>query len=221
MVDCKELSLFTTPTIANAIETLGVRPRLEGVTDARIQCLFPQLGTLVGYAATATIDSSRPAQDPRSVRRREYWQYVRGTTGPCISVMQDLASTPLGAYWGEVNASLHKALGSQGVITNGTVRDLDEVERIGFHFFASGVQVSHGYAHLEGFGAEVEVFGMRASDGDLIHADRHGAVVIPREIATLVAEAARRIVDTEKSLLEACTLEDPVEALDRLVSPEY
>ena len=72
------------------------------------------------------------------------------------------------------------SLGSLGVITNGSVRDLEEVEQVGFHLFASGVQVSHGHAHLEDFDIPVEVFGLRVVPGDLIHADRHGAVVIPR-----------------------------------------
>ena len=221
MFNCSELALFTTPTIANAVEILGARPRLEGVTDSRIQCLFPHFGVLVGYAVTAVIDSSRAAMQPRSVRRRDYWEHVRNSMKPSISVVQDVAPTPCGAYWGEINASLHKSLGSQGVITNGTVRDIEEVEHVGFHFFASGVQVSHGYAHLEDFGGAVEVFGLKVSNGDLIHADRHGAVVIPASIAPRVAEAARRIIDDEKVLLEACTRENPIEELDRLISPEY
>jgi regulator of RNase E activity RraA len=116
---------------------------------------------------------------------------------------------------------LHKALGSQGVITNGTVRDLDEVARIGFHFFASGVQVSHGYAHLENFNRPVQVFGMLVHPGDLIHADQHGAVLIPQEIAHELADAARRVELAEKPMLAACTLEDPIDELDRLIPGEY
>lgn len=212
---------FSSPTIANAVESFQVRPRLAGVTDAGIRCLFPKLGPVVGYACTALIASDEPAAQPRTVSRRAYWQYVREFPGPRISVVQDRAATPRGAYWGEVNAAIHRALGSQGVITNGTVRDLDEVGQAGFHFFASGVQVSHGFAHLEGFGEPVEVFGMRVRPGDLIHADRHGAVVIPLEIADRVADAAERVMTDEKPMLAACALENPIEELDRLVSREY
>jgi regulator of RNase E activity RraA len=120
-----------------------------------------------------------------------------------------------------VNASLHKSLGSLGVITNGTVRDLEEVRRVGFHFFASGVQVSHGYAHLEDFDVPVEVFGMSVNPGDLLHADQHGAVVIPHEVAHAVAAAARRVETGEKPMLAACRLENPIDELDRLIPPEY
>jgi regulator of RNase E activity RraA len=219
--ELQRLRAFSSPTISNAVEFFQVRPRLTGVTDAGIRCLFPRLGTVVGYACTATIVSGEPAVHPRTVSRRAYWEYVSTFPGPRISVMQDLTPVPCGAYWGEINASMHQALGSQGVITNGTVRDLDEVEAIGFHFFSSGVQVSHGFAHLDAFGDPVEVFGMQVSPGDLIHADMHGAVVIPHEIAARVADAADRVMLDEKPMLAACRLENPIDELDRLISKEY
>jgi 4-hydroxy-4-methyl-2-oxoglutarate aldolase len=175
----------------------------------------------VGYACTATIRSATPPPVPRGVRRAQYWRYTQRAAGPKITVVEDLSESPGGAYWGEVNASIHKSLGSLGVITNGTVRDIDEVEKVGFALFASGLQVSHGHAHLEGFGETVTVFGMRVHSGDLIHADKHGAVVIPREIAHEVAGAARRVELSEKPMLAACRLPDPVEELDRLIPPEY
>jgi len=219
--ELQALRRFPSPTIANAIETFQVRARLEGVTDSRIRCLFPGLGPVVGYACTAIIISGEPAPHVRRVSRRDYWEYLRSFPGPRLSVVQDLSPAPGGAYWGEVNSSLHHALGSQGVITDGTVRDLDEVERLGFHFFASGVQVSHGYAHLEDFNQPVKVFGMEVSPGDLIHADKHGAVVIPHEIAREVAQAAHRVDLSEKPMLAACKLANPIDELDRLISPEY
>ncbi len=219
--ELSQLRRFSSPTIANAIETFQVRPRLSGVTDSRIRCLIPGLGPVVGYACTATIISAAPPANPRGVSRRAYWEYVRSFPGPCLSVVQDLSPAPGGAYWGEVNSCLHRALGSQGIITDGTVRDLDEVERLGFHLFAVGVQVSHGFAHLEAFNIPVKVFGMDVRPGDLIHADKHGAVVIPHEIARGVAEAAKQVDLSEKPILAACRLADPLEELDRLVSPEY
>lgn len=216
-----ELAKFPSPTIANAIETFQVRGRLEGVTDGRIRCLFPALGPVVGYACTAAIVSAEPASQPRRVSRRAYWEYLHAFGVPRISVVQDLSPTPGGAYWGEINSTMHRALGSQGVITNGAVRDLDEVERLGFHFFASGVQVSHGYAHLEDFNCPVELFGMEVKPGDLIHADKHGAVIIPHGVAERVADAARQIERNEKPMLDACRLPNPIDQLDRLISPEY
>lgn len=216
-----ELRLFSSPTIANAIETFGVRPRLVGITRTGVNCHFPQLGPMVGYACTATILSSQPPAKPRKVDRREYWEYVRDFPAQKVSVVQDLSETPMGAYWGEVNVNMHQALGSQGLLTNGAVRDLVEVERARFHVFAGSVAVSHGWAHLEDFNRPVEVFGMLVQPGDLIHADLHGAVVIPHEIAGRVAQAARQVEASEKPILAACGTPEMIDVFDQLVSPDY
>jgi regulator of RNase E activity RraA len=218
------LRRFPTPTIANAIETFEVRPHGEGFTDSRVQCLFPHFGVMLGYACTATIHSAQPAPEPRNVDRRRYWEYIARQQGPKVSVVQDLSEASGGAYWGEVNSSIHQSLGSQGVLTNGTVRDLEEVSRIGFHFFAMGVHVSHGHAHLEEFNRPVKVFGMMVRPGDLIHADRHGAVTIPHEIAAHVADAAAEIERQEKPMLAACRMTDidaMIDELDRLIPRAY
>ena len=219
-----ELRAIISPTIANAIEGFGVRPRLEGYTDASVRCMFPERGTMVGYAATAMVMTNQPSAGKRHVNRRDYWELTmrQAARGPVVTVVQDVGQASGGAYWGEVNSTLHKKLGSIGVLTNGTVRDLDEVRLVGFHMFASGVHVSHGYGHLEDFNRPVMVFGMMVNPGDLIHADQHGAVVIPHDIAREVAAAARRVEDAERPILEVCRAASlDLDALDRLISPEY
>lgn len=220
--DLAALRWITSPAIANAIETLHVRPRESGVTNAELQCLFPEFGAMVGYACTATILSGQPAPAKRMVSRTAYWEYTRRSAAPCVTVVQDLSSPIGGAYWGEVNSNIHLALGSIGVITNGTVRDLDEVKASGFHLFAGGVSVSHGFAHLEDFNRPVRVFGMMVNPGDLVHADRHGAVVIPREVAREVVAVARGIESAERAIIGLCKSPTfSIEELDRLVTPEY
>jgi 4-hydroxy-4-methyl-2-oxoglutarate aldolase len=216
------LRRIPSPTIANAIETFQIRPRGEGVSDTRIRCQFPEFGVLLGYACTATIVSGKPAPKKRRVSRTDYWAYTQQFAGPKISVIQDLSDVPGGAYWGEVNASIHLALGSRGVVTNGSVRDLDEVRATGFHMFSSGVSVSHGFAHLEDFQLPVTIFGMKVHPGDLVHADRHGAVVIPKEIAREVAKAASEIDHAERKMLNLCRSKAfSIAKLDKLISPDY
>jgi regulator of RNase E activity RraA len=216
------LRRIPSPTIANAVETFGVRPRGEGVSDTRIQCQFPEFGVLLGYACTATIVSGKPALKKRRVSRTDYWAYTQRFALPKITVVQDLSEVPGGAYWGEVNSSIHLALGSRGVVTNGSVRDLDEVRATGFHLFSSGVSVSHGFAHLEDFQITVKIFGMTVHPGDLVHADRHGAVVIPHEIAGEVAAAASKIDRDERKMLDLCRSPSfSIAKLDKLISPDY
>jgi regulator of RNase E activity RraA len=220
--DFAALRRIPSPTVANAIETFNVRPRGQGVSDARVRCQFPEFGVLVGYACTATIVSAEPVPAKRRVKRTDYWEYTRRQVGPKVTVIQDLSKVPGGAYWGEVNSSIHLALGSAGVITNGWVRDLDEVHATGFHLFSSGVSVSHGFAHLEDFELPVELFGMTVNPGDLVHADRHGAVVIPHEIAAEIAQAAAEIERAEKKMLDLCRSKKfSIAELDKLISPDY
>jgi len=216
------LRKIPSPTIANAIETFHVRPRGEGVSDTRICCQFPEFGVLLGYACTATIISANPAPKKRLVSRTDYWDYTQKSAGPKITVVEDLSASPGGAYWGEVNSSLHLALGSHGVITNGSVRDLDEVRAIGFHLFSSGVSVSHGFAHLEDFNLPIKIFGMTVHPGDLVHADRHGAVVIPHEVAAEVAQASAKIDSDERGMLNICRSKNfSIAQIDKLISPDY
>jgi len=220
--DLKMLRRYTSPTIANAIEVLGVTPEQATYTNAGVHCLFPDLGPMVGYACTTTIRSAQAASHPRRVRRTEYWEYTRSSPAPRVTVVQDLSDQPGGAYWGEVNANIHRALGSLGVITNGTVRDVEEVSSLGFHFFASGVQVSHGHAHLEDFNRSVKVFDMVVNPGDMVHADRHGAVVIPHDLIRLVLKAAREIESRERPMIELCKSPDfSIDELDKLIPSTY
>ncbi|MFO0807967.1 MAG: RraA family protein [Gemmataceae bacterium] len=198
-----ELRRIPSPTVANAIERFNCRDRHEGVTGPGVFCAFPEIGPLVGYAATLTVRSAT-TPSAKSASRQATWDSVLTVPGPRIVVAQELDQPPRGAFWGEVNASIHKALGCVGLLTDGTVRDLDEVKRIGFQFWAAGVEVAHGFAHAEAFGEPVTVFGMTVRPGDLIHADKHGAVVIPAKVAREVAAACRAVDDYERPMLELC-----------------
>jgi 4-hydroxy-4-methyl-2-oxoglutarate aldolase len=216
------LRSVSTPTIANAIEQLDVRPRGQGFTGPGVRCIYPNSGVMLGYACTALILSGQPAAPKRLVDRTQYWEYTRRAPSPKVTVIQDLSPEPLGAYIGEVNAHIHIALGSVGILTNGTVRDVPEMKATGLHIFARDVSVSHAYAHLEDFNRQVQVFGMDVHPGDLIHADVHGAVVIPHAIASEVAARGRAIEHAEKVIIDLCRGGNfSLAQLDPLVSPEY
>jgi regulator of RNase E activity RraA len=193
------LRRFDSPTLSNAIETFSIRPRDEGYMSMDVRCLFPELGPLVGYAATATIRArGRSARGDQTA----LYQHVREVPRPCVVVVQDLDEPPgCGSLWGEVNATIFGALGCAGCVTDGCVRDLKEARAMGFQFFARGPGVSHGYVRVETAGVPVTVGGLRVTPGDLIHADQHGVLLIPRKIAAELPAAADRVVAAEQSLL--------------------
>jgi regulator of RNase E activity RraA len=113
-----------------------------------------------------------------------------------------------GAYWGEVQANIHKALGCLGVVTDGTVRDLPEAEAAGFHFFSGHVSVSHAYVHMVDFGLPVKLGGLWVKPGDLIHADQHGVVTIPPEIADRIPDAVAKVEADERKIIDVCKSKD-------------
>ncbi|HLH69509.1 MAG TPA: RraA family protein [Candidatus Dormibacteraeota bacterium] len=196
----QDLRRYDTPTLSNAIETFDVRPRDQGFAGLEVRCLFPELGVMVGYAVTATIRArGRPEREPD---HRPLWDLVRSSPEPRVVVMQDLDDPPAhGAFWGEVQANIFRALGCVGTVTDGCVRDLEEVRALGFHLFARGPGVSHAYVRLESVGEPVTVAGLTVRPGDLLHADRHGVLLVPHEIAAELPAAADRIIEREQAFI--------------------
>jgi regulator of RNase E activity RraA len=209
------LRKISSPSVANAIETFNVRPRDQGNMSSEIRTLFPEMGPLVGYAVPCVIRAEpQPLQGHRA-STYGWWDYVLTIPAPRVIVVHDLDDPRgQGAQWGEVQANIHKALGCAGVVTDGSVRDLDEVKALGFQFAAAHVSVSHAYVHMVDFGLPVKVGGLWVHPGDLLHGDQHGVVVIPREIAARIPEAAARIEARERTMIAAC--QKPGVALDEL-----
>jgi regulator of RNase E activity RraA len=219
--ELKALRKFDTPTICNALEVLAPNRRTLGFTTSNLYCARPNLPPMVGYARTAHIRAIQPS--PRSkadarAQRFAYFDYVAAGHGPRIMVIQDIDAQPgFGAYWGEVQSNIHKGLGCLGGITNGSIRDLDVLAE-GFQLLAAVVGPSHAWVHLVDFGGQVNVCGMVAQSGDLIHADRHGAVVIPHEVARKIPETADLLGRREGVILGAVkkpgfTLDDLKQAI--------
>jgi 4-hydroxy-4-methyl-2-oxoglutarate aldolase len=198
---------ISTPTVSNAVELFNLRPRNEGFMSPEIRCLFPDLGVMVGYAVTGRFAADQPAT--RATSRYEFWKHVQEIPEPRVMVLQDLDHPAgVGAYFGEVQTTIHKRLGCVGVVTNGHVRDLDEVHALGFHYFAAGVCVSHAYVHLIDFGGPVKIGGTIVRTGDLIHADKHGVLLVPKQTARDIPKAAAQVAEREQRILSHCQAPD-------------
>ncbi len=205
--DLDALAAVDTPTICNALELVAPERRATGFTTEPLVCADPSLPPIVGYARTATIRAMEPPErgpDELRARRGAYYEYVAGGERPTVMVIQDIDARPgFGAWWGEVNTTVHKALGCLGGVTNGSMRDLDMLAP-GFQLLAGEVGPSHAWVHVVDFGGPVNVHGMAVRHGDLIHADRHGAVVVPREVARNLPRAVDLMARREKVILDAC-----------------
>ena len=198
---------LSTPTVSNAIEAFNVRRRNEGFMSPQVRSLFPDQGVMVGYAVTARFAALHPPG--RHPERPEFWNHILSLPEPRVVVMEDVDDTPgVGAYFGEVQTNIHLRLGCIGVVTNGHVRDLDEVRPLGFQYFAGGVCVSHAYVHLVEVGRPVSVGGVVVHPGDLIHADKHGVLTVPLDIAPEVPKAAAEQAKAEAKIIACCKAPD-------------
>lgn len=205
--ELKALQAFDTPTMCNALELLAPERRLHGFTTEPLQCIYPDLPPVVGYARTGTMRATEPSgRSPQEERdkRIEWYRYVDEGPKPAVVLLQDLdgARAGTGAFWGEVNSHIHRGLGCLGVVTNGSIRDVP-MNAKGFQMLAGSVMPSHAWVHIVGVGGPVTVSGMAVSSGDIVHADRHGAVVIPQRVARQIAGAVKLLAQREAVIIKA------------------
>jgi regulator of RNase E activity RraA len=201
-----ELRALTVPTLANAVELFGVVAPNEGYTRRPVTCHFPRLGMCAGFAVTVT---ARTDTQAGAIDEPKYWSWLASRPGPKIVVVEDLDDPPGGAMWGEWNANVHRALGCVGTITQGAVRDLDALDRLDFHAFATSVSVAHGYGAFVDYGVDVDVAGLRIATGDLLVADQHGVLRIPGEIPLdELCSVAREIDARESEIFTYCGRDD-------------
>jgi len=200
------LRQFDTCMIANAIEKFNIRLRNTGFTSGEIRCMFPDAPPLVGYAVTGRLRSGDPPiSGPFFRDRGDLWTRILETPAPRILVLEDVDDKPgRGAFVGDMHAAILNALGCVGHVTNGAVRELPSVRKIGIQLFAISVAVSHAYAHIFDIGTPVTVDGMEVRAGTLLHGDQHGIVTIPAEIAAAVPNVAAKLQRSEQEVIEFC-----------------
>jgi regulator of RNase E activity RraA len=203
------LRRFSTPTVFNGWEQISQVDRRTVVNRDDVRDFMPQFGAMAGYAVTLEVQPSNPdhiRNTPEAPQR--YRDYVESIAGPKILILKD-ADSPniIGTYVGEVNASLHRALGCVGIITDGGVRDVTEMASIGFKALAARLCVGHAYAWPVRWGHEVEIFGLKIRSGQLIHADQHGFMTIPEQDQKRVFDATLFMDGNEcTSVIEATQL---------------
>jgi 4-hydroxy-4-methyl-2-oxoglutarate aldolase len=191
-----KLKRWNTPSVYNGWEHITKRSRLTGFNMDETRDFMPEFGSMVGYAVTVKIKPSEPSPNPGVWE--EYRNYIASLEGPKIIVMQDLDKPDVyGSFWGEVTANTHRTLGCVGTIVDGAIRDLDEMKNAGFKALARRLCVGHAYAAPLSWGEPVEVFGTNVNPGDLIHADKHGFLIIPEEDQDMLLNAIRFMDNNE------------------------
>jgi regulator of RNase E activity RraA len=160
---------------------------------------------MMGSTRTARIAAASPPTEPPAAigtRRLAYYRSMAEAQEPAVAVIED-ADWPdcVGADWGEVNATFHKALGLAGAQNNGVMPDLGDLPE-GFPLVAGSIGPSHGFGHVQAIELPVTVFGLTVALGGLVHVDRHGAFVIPPEVVPDRAAALATLRASERVVLE-------------------
>jgi regulator of RNase E activity RraA len=193
-----------TPTVLNAIEVAEGKRGYDRFTRGTLLASAPHEPAIVGHAVTAKISGLKPSPDPQPevrTRRMDYYRMMAEAPKPAVAVIEDVDHPDcIAAYWGEVNAVVHKGFGLAGTLTNGVMRDLGDVPD-GYPILAGSIGPSHGFVHVVANAVPVTVFGLTVAPGDLVHADRHGAVVVPPEVVPALAAAIRKLQETEALVL--------------------
>jgi len=100
------------------------------------------------------------------------------------------------------NTNIHKAFGLSGALTDGVMRDLGDLPD-GFPVVAGSTGPSHGFVHVVDFGQPVKIMGLDVAPGALVHADRHGALVIPDDVVPDLEAAIQQLFKSERIVLDA------------------
>ena len=194
-----------TPTVCNAIEVVHGQRGFDRYTKGTMQHSKPGDPPIVGFARTAKIAGlAPPTEDPAVIRKRrmDYFRSMAAGPNPSAAVIEDTDYPGcIAGWWGEVHVAVHKGLGLKGAVTNGVMRDLDVIDE-GFPVLAGSIGVSHGFVHVVEVGTTVNILGLTVAQGELIHADRHGALVIPSDVIPRLKAAIETVVANEAIVLE-------------------
>ncbi|MDB4596321.1 RraA family protein [Amylibacter sp.] len=198
------LQSVDTPTVCNAIEVAQGKRGFNDFTRGTMLASDTK-GVIVGYAVTAQIAAIEPPTEAVSVireRRMSYYKAMSENVKPSIAVVEDLDyPNCIGAFWGEVNTTIHKGFGMSGALTNGVMRDLGDMAE-GFPVVAGSIGPSHGFVHVRSVNQPINIFGMNIKSGDLVHADRHGAVVVPTDVIDDLETSILKMQQTERLVLD-------------------
>ena len=208
-VQIKLIGEMQTCAVSNAIEGLNVRSRTEGFMTPDIKSMFPGMVAMAGHAVTAVIKASTPPSENMNFSRVTWVDEILKIPAPRVIVMKDLDHpNVIGSFWGEVQSAIHTALDCVGVVTDGGVRDLDEMQEYGFNAFATTQLVSRANVHLVEANIPVSIGGVTVSPGDILLGDKHGVISIPKEVVEDLPAAIAKVEAGEKEIIDVCKSRD-------------
>lgn len=193
------LAEWDTPALSNALDSLRLRAYNTGFSDGSIARLTGRT-PMVGTAVTARMVARHAGEDGIPVSRLH--AMIAEVDGPVVVVVEDCDDPPGGgAFLGEVNGSLLAALHVSAVVTNGRVRDINELRQLDYPVYAQGLCIARSYMRLVDVGTAVLIGGMPIHPGDIIHGDEHGLLQVPAAALPEILEKAELIRQEEQNVV--------------------
>lgn len=206
----KLLAQTDTPTICNAIELAQGKRGFNAFTRGTMVPMHNSPQVAMGFARTAKIAAEAPttlSDADNKAQRMAYYEYMSEAGSPSICVIEDLDNVPVGAFWGEVNTTVHRGFGISGTLTNGVIRDIGMCPE-DYQVIGGSIGPSHRFVHVREIGTTVNIFGMSVNEGDFVHADRHGAVVVPLDILYELDKWISKMQEIEEIVLAPARKDD-------------
>ncbi len=194
----EQLRAASTATIATQLFRLGLRNQfLNGLLPANAEhCRF------VGEAATLRyipmredLDVLEAFRDPAHPQRKAIETARAGTV-----LVMDCRGETRAASVGNILVTRLRARGAVGLVTDGAVRDYPEIAAQPFPVFAAGRSASIGLSahHAVDFDVPIACAGVAVFPGDVVVGDAEGVIVIPRHLATAIAQPAAEQEELER-----------------------
>lgn len=224
---------FDTPTITNAVASYPNDPKCLAIynawkgkwyTDQTLKCMYPELGRRIGYVVTAVYG---PVDHDSKSKYSLYdiLQAIEAAPKPVIlAIKQDFPEEMKGinGLAGGMMMSSFRALGVEGVISDGPSRDLDEVRNFDIQYMLTGVTPGHGDMEIHAVNVPVSICGMDLMPGEIVHMDENGACKFPSGRIDDVLERSKQFSESEgdkqKRILES---ETALEVISILVGSAY
>jgi len=161
-----------------------------GGMDFNIRAASPNM-RVVGPAVTVRARPGDVLMTFKAVEIASPGDVIVVETRGCISI----------STWGDLLSIVCKERRLGGAVTDGAVRDLTGIRQVGFPVFTRDYLSPLGSLHDAPGEVNVPIScgGVAVMPGDVILADAHGVVVVPREDAEAVARAAQNIVQAEQA----------------------
>ena len=217
--DAAILELFDGLRVADVADGMDVAGlRNVGLVDPKVQALWKDLDEfdhqIRGIAITARyVPHNRVVPNPMTPEEFKRWEgnwYGEISSEPFVPLIRpgkviviDAAGDGDTGSVGSYNSLDWLSRGAVGIVTNGSVRDTDEIikQQIPLYFdpLQRGRGIRPGRNMIESVNQPVTIEGALVRPGDVIIADGDGVVVVPREHAPAVAKAARSVLDSDKA----------------------